>query len=232
MDKNRKINFNLQFFADGPEGGATVELPGNANSQATQDGNEKLNESVPKEPEQKTFTQDELNRVATREKRQGKQSVLNAIGVKSEEELKRIVNAYNNFLKAENPQKQGETQVNADYAQLQERVLLAESKVKALQLGISKDCVDDAIAIAAMKAKMEGDEIADILSDMKKNKKYAGFFESENAGEQQSKQNQLAGTGSSVSHSSGVQVTGADFGKQLAQSLRQTKTKSSYFKRN
>lgn len=226
---NSKFLMNLQFFAEGEPGAANGGLDtGNTNnSTQAEPGSENINTTEPDAEPEKTFTQEELRRIAAREKRQGRQSVLNSIGVKSEDEAKRIVDAYNKFMAAENPEQKKEIQGNSDYEQLQRRVLLAESKLAALSLGVNQDCVDDAIAIANLKAESTGDDVSDVLEDMKKDKKYAGFFAKKEAVAG------ATGTGVGVSHGTTAKPKPGDFGRSLWKDKDQPKeNKKSYFKRS
>lgn len=235
MNKKFKMPLCLQFFAEEPKnnnGNTPDKEPGkqgiNGAQSADQDNSsdgqqdDGLN-NLPDGQQDKVFTQEEMKRIAAREKRQGKQSVLNSLGIKSEDDLKRIVNAYNQFINADNPQQKKDAQGNADYEQMQERVLLAESKLAALSLGVEKDCLDDAIAIANMKAKITGDEVSDILEDMKKDKKYAGFFEGN-----KNVQN-APGTGSGVGHGTGTPQKKESVVERLTKDKKQKK-ESKYFR--
>lgn len=216
--RHKYVNFNLQFFASDPE----PDTPDNDDSEQEVEDPEGI-----QEPEkEKTFSQDEMRRVAAREKRQGRQAVLNSLGVKSEADLKKIVDAYNRFMQADSPEEKKKIQGNSDMEQLERRALLAESKVAALAMGVNKDSVDDAIAIAMMKAQVSGDEVSDVLEDMKKDKAYAGFF----AAAQEPEPERGKGTGTGVgTRGAGAAQTAADFGKALAKGNKQ-QTKSNFFR--
>ena len=93
MKHKTLIPLNLQFFAADPAtGGSTEGNEGSESNEGTNDsGNENGDQSQSSSGEEsgeKTFTQAELSAVATAEKKQGKQSILNIFGVKDEKTAK------------------------------------------------------------------------------------------------------------------------------------------------
>lgn len=134
---------------------------------------------------ERTFTQEEVSRMMTKEKQQGKQSVLNALGFKSEDEAK---NAFN-LLKAltdsqKSEQEKAEESKNTavqQKADAEKRAELAEAKLSCFANGVNKDAIDDVLVIAMSKVSSEK-SLDTVLEEMKKESRYAPFFASSNGG--------------------------------------------------
>lgn len=217
------LPFNLQFFA---EHDPTNE-PDPTNESEDTNGGTDQNESG----NEKTFTQKEVNAIMAKEKRQGKNSVLKNLGFDSEEDAKKAFN----LLKAlTDSQKTAEQKVidEKDEAakgkdKAEERAIKAENKLACLMAGVSKDCIDDVLAIASAKVD-EDNDLSDVLEDMKKNKKYALFFgESEEPDDEPSNGNK--GTGAKPKNNKGGKDESGNLGERLAKNSSKPAKKSSYF---
>ncbi len=188
--KNKNVEnlmpLNLQFFAD--ENGGE-QNSGNENQGANNDNGNSGNDdkggsgnSGEQNKQAKTFSQEEVNRMMANEKRQGKQSILNSLGFKTEDEAK---NAFN-LLKAltdsqkTSEQKQEEEKNNAlkDKAELEQKVVLAEAKLSCFTNGVNKDSIDDVLTIAMSKVS-DNKSLDDVIGEMKKESRYSSFFEGE-----------------------------------------------------
>jgi hypothetical protein len=229
------LSTNLQFFAEGDDQGDVSGTEENNNS-GTDDVNDDNSTGDTGVGNEKTFTQKEMNNIATREKKQGKNAVLKSLGVKTEAEAKAMLDAYRKITDATKTPEQKTDDIKKDADDNLARALAAEAKLSAITLGVKADCVDDAIAIATMKATSDDSDIESVLKEMQKDKKYAGFFslnsdEDENNGDNQQKSTKR-GTGSSVGHGSGSTDKPGDFGRNLAKMNNKAKAKSSYFTKN
>jgi hypothetical protein len=233
------LSTNLQFFAEGDESGAGegtgIGESAEGDESVEGDGNDTSKAGGSNE---RTFTQKEMNNIATREKKQGKNAVLKSLGVKTEAEAKAMLEAYRRITDATKTPEQKTDDANKNADENLKRALAAEAKLSAISLGVKADCVDDAIAIATMKAD-EDTDIESVLKEMQKDKKYAGFFsgssdDDDNDEDENNKSNKSKrGTGSSVSHGNNSSDRPGDFGRNLAKMNSKTKTtKSSYFTKN
>lgn len=175
---------------------------------------------------QRTFTQEEVSRMMTREKQQGKQSVLNALGFKSEDDAKSAFNllkALQDSQKSE--QEKAEENKNTavqQKADAEKRAELAEAKLACVVNGVDKDSVDDVLTIALSKVTDDKDLDA-VLSEMKTQAKYSSFFKSESEN----------GTGTPPKNNNeGGKSNEADYGKRIAESFgskSNSTTKSKFF---
>lgn len=212
------LPFNLQFFADGEGDGDGKPNDdgqnGNEDSKGGDDSQSGSGNNGEQDKTEKTFTQKQVSDMMAKEKKQGKQSLLNALGFKTEQEAKDAVN----LLKAlqdsqksdEEKQKEKDDAVIADKEKAEQRALLAEAKLSCIENGVNKDCIDDVLTIAMSKVS-DDKKLEDVIADMKKEKRYSSFFVEENNGGGSS------GTGSTPSHSSSSGSNGEDYGKQLAE---------------
>lgn len=185
--KNSKLIFpyRLQFFAEGNDGNEQNSNNGeqNANNDNQNGNSDDQNNNGQGGKTDKTFTQDEVNRMMTKEKQQGKQSVLNALGFKTEDEAK---NAFNLLKALQDSQKSAEQKAEEnkntaiqEKANAEKRAAIAEAKLSCIVNGVDKDAVDDVLVIAM--AKVTDDKPLDtVLSEMKNEKRYASFFGASN----------------------------------------------------
>lgn len=176
-------------------------------------------------PEEKQFTQTELNKLLAAEKRQGKNSVYKELGFKDAADAKAQLEALKAF---QDSQKTVEEKAAAAQKELEQlktskdaELALMSAKLEAVKLGVLPNALDDFAALAASKLA-GGQELKDIVEDMKKNPVYSGFFNSNNN----------AGTGSAPGGAGGGKNSskeniGERLGKARAASVQ---NKSAFFK--
>ena len=114
----------------------------------------------------------------------------------------------------------------AEVKEVEKRAVMAETKVKLLEAGVTTDYVDDALVL--VNAKLGDDaKLEDVIDGLKE--KFPSWFASSSKDAKQ-----LRGTGMSFQAnksgaSSGSNVSETSIGRRLAASKRQSKTKFSYF---
>lgn len=208
--------YRLQFFAEGND---DQNDPGNQggnddlNNSGNQNSDDKGNQSGGKS--EKTFTQDDVNRMMAREKQQGKQSVLNALGFKTEEDAK---NAFNLLKALQDSQKSAEQKAEEnkntavqEKANAEQRAAIAEAKLSCVMNGVNKDAVDDVITIAMSKVT-DDKPLETVLEEMKKETRYASFFNSDS-----NNNNSSGNTGKTPqNNNNGGSGSPIDYGKQIA----------------
>ena len=222
-----KLPMNLQFFAEGDgaddannnAGGAESGNEGGQNNGEDQNSNNNSGE--------KSFTQTEVNNMMTKEKNEGKRSVLKSLGFKSEEEAKKAIEGYNKYLESqkteEEKNKEALNKANEDKSNALIRAKAAEDKLACYALGISNEYIDDVLAIASNKVTDDKD-LETVLKEMKEDKKYESFFAKETS-------SNSGGTGSNAGHSSNHNDGSIGYGERLAKkNVESNKVKSSYFK--
>lgn len=169
---------------------------------------------------EKTFTQDEVNRMMTREKKQGRNSVYNELGIDpndtdSIELVKSIVSA-----KKQNANDADDanatSQVNDEkLAELERRAEVAEARAEAMMLGVKPQFADDVVTLASAHLAEQGDgaEFKTVIGELKS--KYPLWF-----GDDEDDKNAAgkSGTGSSINPDSGSNGSKKNdgIGKRLA----------------
>lgn len=124
------------------------------------------------------------------------------------------------------PKNDGNETSEVEVKEVEKRAILAETKVKLLEAGITADYVDDALVL--VNAKLVGDaKMEDVIGGLKE--KFPSWFTSSSKGAKQ-----IRGTGTSFrankpGASSGSNVNETSIGRRLAASKRQSKSKFSYF---
>lgn len=219
MDKSEKHLFTLplQFFAeggngDGNEGGENGNQDVNGDNSNANNDNQNKNGNGDDGKGQKTFTQEEVNRMMTREKQQGKQSVLNALGFKTEDDAK---SAFNLLKALQDSQKTAEQKAEENKntavqqkADAEQRAVMAEAKLSCVMNGVNKDAVDDVIVIAMSKVT-DDKPLETVLTEMKSEARYASFFGDSNGSS--------GNTGRTPqNNNNGGNNNSTDYGKQIA----------------
>lgn len=178
--------------------------------------------------DERTFTQAEVSAMMTKEKKQGKNSVLRDLGIdpKDEKSIKLI-----KAIVASQKEEDGEGDSNSQN-ELIRRAEVAEAKAEAMMSGIKKEFVDDAVTLVMAKSE-ENTDLKTLFSELKT--KYPVWFESkDDDSESKSKNSNVGdkGTGSSIgSKSDSGNDTSKSLGARLAaQRKGQSKVKTSYWK--
>lgn len=180
---------------------------------------------------EKTFTQDDVNRMMTREKKQGANSVYNDLGINPKDS--KMIDDIKQYIASKKTDAQKEAEkMQADNAALLEanrKTMIAEAKAEAMMLGVQKQFVEDAVTLVLGKVENEdGTDIKTALGELKT--KYPVWFEDgKDEKDDKSKVGQK-GTGSSVKSTS--KDKGSDeknLGARLAANRKASAKKSSYW---
>lgn len=154
------------YFSPEAVGGDSKQVNGQPNNSIKEEPNTPKN--VSEEP--KTYTQEEVNALLAKEKRQGKNSVLNALGIKTVEEAKNALNA----AKAAADANKTEEQLAADalnaaksaQTTAENNLLIAQRTISVMKAGFNPQYVDDVVAIASGKVTDDKDFEA-VIEEMK-----------------------------------------------------------------
>ena len=193
---------------------------------------EEQEEEKPEEDSKgKTFTQDEVNKMMTREKRQGVASVYKELGIKASD--KDMLKAVKDFIASKKTDEQKAIEHENETKEANRRVIIAETKAEAMQTGVQAQYVDDVVTLVL--AKMENEEGLDIKTALGELKtKYPVWFEKEEKAkdkeEDKTKKGQR-GTGSSIkSGSKDKDKDGTkNLGARLAANRKNKSSKKSYW---
>ena len=186
----------------------------------------------------KTFTQEQVNRMMTREKNQGRNAALNELGINPKDsKMIAMVKALIESQKTDEQkaaEKEAENQTKMNEAE--QRAKVAEAKAEAMMLGVKTQYVEDIVTLALARMTEDSD-LKTIIGEFKD--KYPVWFgESEDDnkdGKDKGKgKTGQKGTGSSVKTSKEDKGKGEEkgLGARLAAQRRGTGKKSSYWGNN
>ena len=230
--ENRTMLMNLQHFAEPSDQDKDDDHDGNGDDDSDGDDHDDDSDDEGNKDNEKKFTQAEMTATAAKEKKQGRAAAFREMGFKSEKEAKAQLEAFRKYQESQlTPEQKTAAQIkqaNDDKSEAEKRAEAAENKLAAIQAGVKKDAVDDAVAIAMMKVE-DGKSLEDVLGEMKTQPRYKGFFdgsddEDDNGGK--------GGTGTSVRHKSSKKDEDG-IGKRLGQAQingNGTTKKSSFFR--
>lgn len=221
MEEARPLLYNLQFFAEGEgaEGGTGSE-GGNIEGEGNKDNGGEGKGTDGKNSGEKTFSQSEVTAIGTKEKNQGKKSILNLFGCADEETAKKEAEEYKKWKASQQTEAEKREEAEKTLKAEQARAAAAENKLTAMTAGITLESIDDALAIALLKVT-DDKPLDKVFEEMKKEQKYSGFF---------GKSPASGGTGSSAAHNKGAQGGADNIGKRLAESrVKSANAKSSFF---
>lgn len=143
--------------AEGGTGGSGGDKGGNGS--AGNDGKKKA---------PRMFTQDEVTRMMTREKKQGRNAVLRELGIDPKDT--KTINLLQSVMKSKSG---GQSEDDGRTAELEHRALVAEAKAEAMQQGAQAEYVDDIVTLALNKAEEDSD-ISTLVGEVKT--KYPVWF--------------------------------------------------------
>ena len=230
--ENRTMLMNLQHFAESSDQDKDDDQDGNGDDASDGDDHDDDSDDEDSKDNEKKFTQADMTATAAKEKKQGRAAAFREMGFKSEKEAKAQLEAFRKYQESQlTPEQKTAAQIqqaNDDKSEAEKRAEAAENKLAAIQAGVKKDAVDDAVAIAMMKVE-EGKSLEDVLGEMKTQPRYKGFFDcsdddDDNGGK--------GGTGTSVRHKSSKKDEDG-IGKRLGQAQANGNAaakKSSFFR--
>ena len=230
--ENRVMPMNLQHFAEPSDQDKDDDKDGNEDDDSDGDDHDDDSDDEGNKDNEKKFTQAEMTATAAKEKKQGRAAAFREMGFKSEKEAKAQLEAFRKYQESQlTPEQKTAAQIqqaNDDKSDAEKRAEAAENKLAAIQAGVKKDAVDDAVAIAMMKVE-DGKSLEDVLGEMKTQPRYKGFFD---GSDDEDDKGGKGGTGTSVRHKSSKKDEDG-IGKRLGQAQvngNATAKKSSFFR--
>lgn len=149
--------------------------------------------------EEKTFTQAQVTRMMSKEKKQGKNSVYKELGIDPKDtKMIAMFKAFVNSQKSdEDVAAENKAENDAKLAEAERKALTAELKAEAMMMGVKTQYVEDIVTLAMSKMTDEDADVKVIMGEFKK--KYPVWF-GEGSDEDDSESTGKKGTGSSVSN--------------------------------
>lgn len=184
------------------EGSGGKDENGGGAGQEEQQGNQQQNGGNGSGPEggtasSKTFTQEQVNKMMTREKVQGKNSVYRELGIDPKDaKTIELVKSYLQSQKTdEQKAEEAANESNRRVLDAEHRALVAEVKAEAMVLGIRTQYIDDIVTLV-MSKQNDDDAEFDIKGAVSEYKtKYPGWF---STGDDEGKNTGKRGTGSTI----------------------------------
>lgn len=184
----------------------------------------------------KTFTQEQVNKMMTREKNQGRNAVYKELGIDPKDT--KTVNMFKAFIESQKTDEQKaaekESAEKAKMNEAEQRALTAEAKAEAMMLGVQAQYVEDVVTLALAKMTEDSD-LKTIIGEFKT--KYPVWFgeskEEDEDDKGKGKKTGQKGTGSSVKsdkEKKGEENKG--LGARLAAQRKSGSKKSSYWGNN
>lgn len=148
---------------------------------------------------EKTFTQAQVTRMMSKEKKQGKNSVYKELGIDPKDtKMIAMFKAFVNSQKSdEDIAAENKAENDAKLAEAERKALTAELKAEAMMMGVKTQYVEDIVTLAMSKMTDEDADAKVILGEFKK--KYPVWF-GEGSDEDDSESTGKKGTGSSISN--------------------------------
>lgn len=207
---------------------AGAASPAGANGSGSDDSNDSPSDD--NQPAGKTFSQDDVTRMMTREKQQGRNAVFNELGIDPNDT--KTIEMVKAIMAAQKQDEEPPVAPSADLIEAQHRADVAEAKAEAMMLGAQPKFVDDIVTLAT--AKLQDSDETDfktVVSQIKE--KYPVWFGE--GGSDVDPKNSVGsrGTGSSIGSNAGAKKdAGAgelSLGQRLAASKKHSKPSKSFW---
>lgn len=165
----------MMFSPEGSVGGSeSVQNPVSDPSKANQPGKDETGVKNDSKAS-KTYTQEEVNALLAKEKRQGKNSVLKALGLQSVDEGKAAIESAKQAANANKTAEEVAAEaLNAEKtarSKAESDLTVAQRTIAVMKAGFKPEYVDDVVAIASVKVTEDKDFDA-VIEDMKKSHQF------------------------------------------------------------
>lgn len=233
-DKNNEMNGASGSGAGNPpaesndDQNAGAANPAETNSSGADDDNN--GSSDDNQHAGKTFSQDDVTRMMTREKQQGRNAVFNELGIDPNDT--KTIEMVKAIMAAQKQDEEPPVAPSADLIEAQHRADVAEAKAEAMMLGAQPKFVDDIVTLAT--AKLQDSDETDfktVVSQIKE--KYPVWFGEGGSDDDPKNSVGSRGTGSSIGSNAGAKKdSGAgelSLGQRLAASKKSSKPSKSFW---
>ena len=233
-DKNNEMNGASGSGAGNPpaepndDQNAGAANPADTNSSGADDDNN--GSSDDNQHAGKTFSQDDVTRMMTREKQQGRNAVFNELGIDPNDT--KTIEMVKTIMAAQKQDEEPPVAPSADLIEAQHRADVAEAKAEAMMLGAHPKFVDDIVTLAT--AKLQDSDETDfktVVSQIKE--KYPVWFGESGSDDDSKNSVGSRGTGSSIGSNAGAKKDpGAgelSLGQRLAASKKSSKPSKSFW---
>lgn len=219
---------NLQLFGENGESSGGEGAGNTAQQNNNQQKNNQNNQNSDGGAGEKTYTQAQVNVMLANEKRQGKQAILRALGIKdvNEGKSKMQQQQQTNQQQLDEENQAAQLLSNARQAQInaEARAQAAERKLSVLKAGVRPEFVDDVVYIATGKAT-DAEDFDEVVTAMKETHSF--YFMQDNNSNQN---NNGTGGNANFKKQQQQQEQAGALGKRLAeQRMKAVENKVKFF---
>ena len=219
---------NLQLFGVNGEGSDGEGAGNTAQQNSNQQNSNQNNQNSDGGAGEKTYTQAQVNVMLANEKRQGKQAILRALGIKdvNEGKSKMQQQQQTNQQQLDEENQAAQLLSNARQAQInaEARAQAAERKLSVLKAGVRPEFVDDVVYIATGKAT-DAEDFEEVVTAMKETHSF--YFMQDNNSNQN---NNGTGGNTNFKKQQQQQEQAGALGKRLAeQRMKAVENKVKFF---
>lgn len=219
---------NLQLFGENGENSGSEGAGNTAQQNGNQQNSNQNNQNSDGGAGEKTYTQAQVNAMLANEKRQGKQAILRALGIKDVNEGKSKMQQQQQTTQQQLDEENQAAQLlsNARQAQInaEARAQAAERKLSVLKAGVRPEFVDDVVYIATGKAT-DAEDFEEVVTAMKETHSF--YFMQDNNSNQN---NNGTGGNANFKKQQQQQEQAGALGKRLAeQRMKAVENKVKFF---
>ena len=219
---------NLQLFGENGENSGNEGAGNTAQQNSNQQNSNQNNQNSNGGAGEKTYTQAQVNVMLANEKRQGKQAILRALGIKdvNEGKSKMQQQQQTNQQQLDEENQAAQLLSNARQAQInaEARAQAAERKLSVLKAGVRPEFVDDVVYIATGKAT-DAEDFEEVVTAMKETHSF--YFMQDNNSNQN---NNGTGGNANFKKQQQQQEQAGALGKRLAeQRMKAVENKVKFF---
>ena len=219
---------NLQLFGENGENSGSEGAGNAAQQNGNQQNSNQNNQNSDGGAGEKTYTQAQVNVMLANEKRQGKQAILRALGIKdvNEGKSKMQQQQQTNQQQLDEENQAAQLLSNARQAQInaEARAQAAERKLSVLKAGVRPEFVDDVVYIATGKAT-DAEDFEEVVTAMKETHSF--YFMQDNNSNQN---NNGTGGNANFKKQQQQQEQAGALGKRLAeQRMKAVENKVKFF---
>ena len=219
---------NLQLFGENGENSGSEGAGNTAQQNGNQQNSNQNNQNSDGGAGEKTYTQAQVNVMLANEKRQGKQAILRALGIKdvNEGKSKMQQQQQTNQQQLDEENQAAQLLSNARQAQInaEARAQAAERKLSVLKAGVRPEFVDDVVYIATGKAT-DAEDFEEVVTAMKETHSFY-FMQDNNS----SQNNNGTGGNANFKKQQQQQEQAGALGKRLAeQRMKAMENKVKFF---
>ena len=219
---------NLQLFGENGENSGSEGAGNTAQQNSNQQNSNQNNQNSDGGAGEKTYTQAQVNVMLANEKRQGKQAILRALGIKdvNEGKSKMQQQQQTNQQQLDEENQAAQLVSNARQAQInaEARAQAAERKLSVLKAGVRPEFVDDVVYIATGK-ETDAEDFEEVITAMKETHSFY-FMQDNNS----SQNNNGTGGNANFKKQQQQQEQAGALGKRLAeQRMKAVENKVKFF---